>query len=84
MIRCLIVGSLSFGCFTVLAFAGGLVLQHLLFPTAATAAAGWLLFLTPIIGLIALVLGVLIGYLMVRGVELGQLKRYYTIVLNLS
>lgn len=58
--------SLSYLLLSLVAFIAGLVLQNLLFPSARTAAAGWLLYMIPFIALASLLVGVLLSYLRYR------------------
>lgn len=56
-------GSLSYMLLSLVAFVAGLVLQNWLFPSARTAAAGWLLYFTPLIAIASLIVGALLSYL---------------------
>ena len=79
--KCLFVGGVGFCLLIIIAFLSGITLQNLLFPTARTAAAGWLIFFMPMLGLPALLIGAWMGYLIRKGEQYAQRARYFTYVM---
>jgi len=56
-------GALSALVLGDLAFVVGLILQNQLFPSAVTAASVWLIYLTPLVSVVSVVVGFIIGFL---------------------